>query len=175
MRPCLNLCLFMNRILLRCSIGLLFCALVGCQTQQPATYSLTEADKEAILYIAENLPLILSEEGWDAYEAYFHPDYTNWSMIRDQVRTRDEFLGAVRSWYDAGNRASASTVRPVAFVPLAPDIVMLMRVQEETFVDPADPSIERTRDIRNVSVYKKEAGQWYVLSTSFMDKPESAE
>jgi hypothetical protein len=128
---------------------------------------LTEADKAEIERIAEELPIILAERGWEPYEEYFHPDYVNWSMVRDQTRSREEFLAAVKAWYDDGNRASGSEVEPIAFVELVPGVAMFLHSQQEQFNKGAE-----VREIRFVSIYKQEEGRWYLLATSFMDLPE---
>ena len=131
-----------------------------------ADAGVSEGDQEEILRIAQELPIILAEQGWEPYEEHFHPDYVNWSMIRDQARSREEFLGAVKAWYEEGNRASGSEVVPIAFVELAPGLAMFLHSQQERFNEDT-----KVRDIRFVSIYKQEEGRWYLLATSFMDLP----
>jgi hypothetical protein len=132
----------------------------------PTEADVSEKDRREISRIAEELPIILAEQGWEPYEEHFHPDYVNWSMVRDRARSRDEFLAAVKTWYDEGNRASGSEVIPVAFVELAPDVVMFLHSQQEQFNEGSE-----VRNIRFVSVYKKEEDRWHLLATSFMDLP----
>lgn len=127
---------------------------------------ISERDREEISRIAEELPIILAGQGWEPYEEYFHPDYVNWSMVRDQARSREEFLAAVKAWYDEGNRASGSEVFPIAFVELSPGVVMFLHSQREEFNEDRE-----VRDIRFVSIYKKEGDRWLLLATSFMDLP----
>ena len=93
-------------------------------------------------------------------------------MTRDQVRTRKEYLGLVKDWYDAGNRATGSEVETIDFIPVAPDMTLYLHSQREEFNDPNDSTITRTRDIRFVTIYKKEQGQWKNYFTAFMDAPE---
>ena len=152
----------MRRDLLILGIGLALSMSVGTV----ARGELSEADKEEILRVAEDLPIILAERGWEPYEENFHPEYVNWSMARDQVRGREEFLAAVRAWYDEGNRASGSEVFPIEFIELAPLVAMFLHGQRERFNEDAE-----VRDIRFVSIYKKEQGRWLLLATSFMDLP----
>ena len=153
----------MNRNLSILGVGLVLSLFLGIV----ARAELTDADKTEIQRIAEELPIILAEQGWDPYEENFHSDYVNWSMVRDQVRSRDEFLEAVKTWYDEGNRASGSEVVPIEFVELAPGVAMFLHSQQEEFNEGTE-----IRDIRFVSIYKQEEGRWYLLATSFMDLPE---
>lgn len=144
----------------------------GCKQNPTQTIMLTEADKIEIEQLAKNIPLILSNQGWEAYESKFSQGYRNWSMTRDQVRTRKEYLGLVKDWYDAGNRATGSEVETIDFIPVAPDMTLYLHSQREEFNDPNDSTITRTRDIRFVTIYKKEQGQWKNYFTAFMDAPE---
>lgn len=61
------------------------------------TNNITENDKQEIERLARDLPLILSDEGWDAYQKKFSNDYMNWSMVSDQAREREEFLSLVKN------------------------------------------------------------------------------
>ena len=76
----------------------LVASLLACQgTVQESdtnsqTISISDEDLKMIEGQAKNLPLILSNEGWDAYESNFSKDYNNWSMVGDKVRSRDEFF-----------------------------------------------------------------------------------
>jgi ketosteroid isomerase-like protein len=133
--------------------------------------SFTQQDKNTIEKIAKDLPLILTNEGWDAYQSYFAQDYQNWSMIGDQVRSRNEFLGLVKEWYDGGNRATASEIETIDFIPVGQDMVLYLHAQKEVFNDPQNPDVSRERNIRFTSLYRKEDDGWKVVFTAFMDKP----
>ena len=156
-------------LLMLCLMHLIMMVLIiGCEAPTP-TLKLTDQDKLKIEELARDLPLILTNEGWDAYESNFSQDYQNWSMIGDHVRTRDEFLSLVKQWYDDGNRATGSDIQSIDFIPITPDLTMYLHSQQEEFVDPVDSSTN-VRDIRFVSIYKKEEGRWKTHFTGFMDK-----
>ena len=91
--------------------------LVSCDKHK-RTYNITKNDKQEIERLARDLPLILSDEGWEAYQEKFSNDYMNWSMVSDQVRGREEFLSLVKKWYDEGNRANGTTIKSIDFMPL---------------------------------------------------------
>ncbi|MEO1258567.1 MAG: DUF4440 domain-containing protein [Bacteroidota bacterium] len=157
-------------------LALLPFLLISCHSEKdnPATNgsTFTEEDRQQIEQQAKDLPLILSNEGWEAYEKHFSKDYQNWSMAGDQVRSREAFLGRVKQWYEAGNRATGSQIKTIDFIPITDDMVMYLHAQTEEFNDPQDSTVVRSRDIRFVSIYKKEAGNWKIFFTGFMDKPK---
>ena len=149
---------------------LLFTA--GCATQHKRTdlLSISETDKQAIAQLQKDIPLILAEQGWKPYEAVFGKDYQNWQMMRDTMLSREQFLAGVKSWYEDGNRAVGSETETIGFIPLAPDLVMYLHKQVETFdLTRTDETV--ARDIRFVSIFRKEAGEWKVQFTAFMDAP----
>lgn len=161
--------------LLKNSINLIMVAIIAfqaCDTPNEDSVLLSEADKKEIETLARDIPLILSNQGWDAYEEKFAQGYRNWSMTGDNVRSREAYLGLVKDWYDAGNRATGSEIETIGFVPISKDMTLYLNAQKEVFRNPEDTSTTLTRDIRFVSVYKKEGGEWKNYFTAFMDKPQ---
>lgn len=149
---------------------LVLVALLSCQKEE-GVIILTPEDQQAIETLARDLPLILSNEGWEAYESTFSDDYLNWSMARDEVRSREDYLALVKDWYDQGNRATGSTLKTIDFIPLTENAVMYLYALQEEFNDPADSTKTLTRDIRFVATYQKESGSWKNAFTAFMDLP----
>ncbi|MBL7472040.1 nuclear transport factor 2 family protein [Robertkochia sediminum] len=131
-------------------------------------YVISEQDKKEIEALKRSIPLVLAEQGWEAYESLFSENYQNWHMMSDEVRKRDEFLQSVRQWYEAGNRATDSEVASIAFIPLAKNKVMYLHKQVETF-DLAHDEESTSRDIRFLGVFVKEKEEWKVEFTAFMD------
>ena len=142
----------------------------GCSSTSN-THEISEEDKLEIESLKKNIPLILADEGWEAYEKLFSDNYQNWSMVGNRVRQRDEFLPLVKEWYDAGNRAIGSEVESVGFIPLGEDKVLYLSKQRESFLD-QDTGQETIRDISFVSVFVKERGEWKVDFSAFMDVPK---
>ena len=136
----------------------------------PAT-TFTEQDKSEIEALAREIPLILANDGWEAYQEYFADGYQNWAMAGDKIRSREEYLGMVRAWYDQGNRATGSDIESIGFIPVSPDLVLYLNAQREVFNNPQDSTGQSIRDIRFISVYKREDGQWKNYFTAFMDAP----
>ncbi len=149
-----------------------FCfLLIGCDKQNK-TYQISEKDKKEIENIKTQLPLILANEGWEAYENMFSKNYKNWAMLTDKVRERDEFLPLVKQWYDEGNRAIDSDVQTIDFIPIAEHKVMYLHRQTETFnLMNTEETISRA--IRFVAIFVREDGQWKVDFTAFMDEPKT--
>lgn len=146
----------------------------SCDTEKKQEVSsISEEDKNAIETLARDVPMILSNQGWDAYEATFAQDYINWSMVGDKVRGREEYLGLVKDWYDQGNRATGSTIKSIDFIPVTNDMVLYLYALQERFNDPLDSSKTRIRDIRFVATYTKKDGVWKNAFTAFMDKPNT--
>lgn len=143
--------------------------LLGC-AQKEENYTISEEDKKEIEALKKNIPLILANEGWEAYEKTFSKNYQNWHMLGDEVRNREEYLSLVKQWYDAGNRANDSEVESVAFIPIAKNKVMYLHKQIEKF-DLVDTEENVARDIRFIGIFIKEDGEWKVDFTAFMDAP----
>ncbi len=145
----------------------------GCIQQNEENYEISEADKKEIEALKRNIPLILANEGWEAYENKFSKNYQNWHMLGDQVRNREEYLSLVKQWYDAGNRANDSEVESVAFIPIAKNKVMYLHKQIESFDLVNTEENKISRDIRFIGIFIKEEGEWKVDFTAFMDAPTS--
>lgn len=143
----------------------------GCN-QKEESYTISEKDKKEIETLKKNIPLILANEGWEAYEKKFSKNYKNWHMLGDQIRNRDEYLSLVKQWYDAGNRANDSEVESVDFIPIAKNKVMYLHKQIEKF-DLVDTEDKVARDIRFIGIFIKEEGEWKVDFTAFMDAPKT--
>ncbi|SFR34009.1 hypothetical protein SAMN04490243_0765 [Robiginitalea myxolifaciens] len=133
---------------------------------------ITESDKKAIADLARDIPLILSNEGWDAYTNTFTNDYKNWSMIGDKVRERKEYLSLVKDWYDKGNRATESRLNSIGFIPVDSSCVLFLYALREEFNSTNDSSGNNSRDIRFVAIYRKIDGAWKNSFTAFMDMPK---
>ncbi len=145
--------------------------LVSCEEKNNSTLLLTDQDKAEIQSLARDIPLVLANEGWEPYEESFTDDYRNWSMVRDKVRFREEYLGLVKDWYDAGNRATASDVKSIEFIPISENMTLYLHSQREEFINPEDSAETLIRDIRFVTIYRKENDRWKLQFTAFMDAP----
>lgn len=141
--------------------------ILGCNTTE--SYQITQKDKKEIETLKRSIPLILANEGWEAYEKMFSKNYQNWHMLGDEVRNREEYLSLVKQWYDAGNRANDSEVESVAFIPLAKNKVMYLHKQIERFDLVNEKNKTISRDIRFIGIFIKEDGRWKVDFTAFMD------
>lgn len=142
-------------------IGLLF--LVSGSTVAEDTW---DEDQSQIIEINRWVPLALNEAGWDAYEALFHPDYTNWYMVgdRETLVNRDTFLRGVKRWFDEGNHATYSKVVPIS-VEIFGDIAYVRHLQEEHFFHPDQPPTMFVGHF--ASLMKKHQGKWTFYRTSF--------
>jgi len=135
------------------------------------TSKISKNDKLEIEKLARDIPLILSNEGWDAYEERFTQDYVNWSMVSDRARERGEFLSLVKKWYDEGNRANGSTIKSIDFIPIDENRVLYLYALQERFTQQADSIQDTSRDIRFIGIYRKENQMWKNAFTAFMDFP----
>jgi hypothetical protein len=151
---------------------IVFILFFGC-SQKEEVYKISEKDKKQIKALKKNIPLILANEGWEAYEKTFSKNYQNWHMLGDEVRNREEYLSLVKQWYDAGNRANDSEVESVAFIPIAKNKVMYLHKQIEKF-DLVDTEENVARDIRFIGIFINEEGKWKVDFTAFMDAPTNS-
>jgi ketosteroid isomerase-like protein len=116
-------------------------------------------ERDEVRALEEGVALVLANEGFDAYAALFHPDYTNWSG-GPKVLDREAFLEAVRRWYDAGNRAVAVEMRPLS-IELLGDLALSRYVLREEFND-------GTVFVgRFASLARRHEGRWTLYRTSF--------
>ena len=133
---------------------------------------ITEDDKKEIKSLSNDVPLILTNEGWDAYADTFTMDYKNWSMTGEEVRGRKSYLGLVKNWFDQENRATGSTLKTTGFIPMNASEMLYQHTLEEKFYGTVDSLHGKVRDIRFVAVYKREQGIWKNSFTAFMDMPK---
>ncbi|MGE0040656.1 MAG: nuclear transport factor 2 family protein [Vicinamibacterales bacterium] len=116
-------------------------------------------DPAAVLALEGGAAMALAEQGFDAYAALFHPDYTNWSG-GERVLDRAAFLAAVRAWYDAGNHAVCAALHPLS-VDIAGDIAYSRYLMREEFND-------GTIFVgRFASLARRDDGRWRLYRTSF--------
>jgi hypothetical protein len=115
-------------------------------------------EREQVLALERNVALVLANEGFDAYAALFHPDYTNWGG--DAVLGRQAYLDRVRPWYDAGNRAVATDIHPIS-IEIIGDLAVSRYLLREDFSD-------GTAFVgRFVSLARRDEGRWQLYHTSF--------
>lgn len=145
----------------------------SCTSLVDREETITSEDVQAIDELARTLPMSLSNEGWKAYESKFSSNYTNWSMLLDTIRTRDEYLSIVKQWYDERNRATDTEMCTLELIPIDANTVLHLKALKEEFNDPANSTATRERDLRFVSIYTREDGEWKTHFTAFMDKPQN--
>jgi len=126
-------------------------------------------DQLEIIEVNRWVPLAPKEAGYDAYAALFHPDYTNWYMVGDKesLTTREQFLGGVKKWLDAGNYAIYSKVVPIS-VEVFGDIAYVRHLQEEHFHHPDKAPSMFVGHF--ASLLKKYKGKWTFYRTSFQHR-----
>lgn len=103
--------------------------------------------------------MVLARDGFDAYAALFHADYTNWSGGVEAV-DRATYLARVRTWHDAGNRAVATEMHPVS-IEIEGDLAISRYILREEFND-------GTAFVgRFTSVARRTDARWQLYRTSF--------
>lgn len=131
----------------------------ACRSTAPATQPGTASDEALVLALERDVALVLANEGFAAYAALFHPEYTNWSG-GDAVLDRRGYLDRVRPWYDAGNRAVATAIKPVA-IEIIGDLALSQYTLREDFSD-------GTAFVgRFASLARRHEGRWTLYRTSF--------
>lgn len=116
-------------------------------------------DREQVMALQRDVALVLANEGFDAYAALFHPDYNNWSG-GDSVLDRQTYLDRVKPWYEAGNRAVATDIRPVS-IEIMGDLALSRYTLREEFSD-------GTAFVgRFASLARRHEGRWLLYRTSF--------
>ncbi|MGD9906746.1 MAG: nuclear transport factor 2 family protein [Vicinamibacterales bacterium] len=148
------------RLVALSAIVLLAWSAAACRGTAPApTTRDVEADRAAVRALEEGVALVLARDGFDAYAALFHDGYTNWSGGPEPV-DRATYLARVRSWYDAGNRAVATEMRPVS-IDIEGDLAISRYVLREEFTD-------GTAFVgRFTSVARRTGSRWQLYRTSF--------
>lgn len=158
---------------MRTTIGLLLFALAWVApatakevTAEDAATSNWSQDQREIIELNRWVPLAPKESGYAAYAALFHPDYTNWYMVGDKetLTTREQFLGRVKQWLDAGNYATYSKVVPIS-VEVFGDLAYVRHLQEEHFHHPDKSPSKFVGHF--ASLMKKHQGKWTFYRTSF--------
>lgn len=139
------------------SVSSLLIGLFLCLSAIPV---LAENDeRNTVRSMQRNVAMVLAEQGFEAYSELFHPDYENWAN-GGRLLKRKEFLDAVKNWYEAGNRATSTTMQSVS---------------TEIFGDISLSRYKLREDFNNnesfvgyfTSVSKKEKGQWKFFRSSF--------
>lgn len=124
-----------------------------------ATADAAQADRAAIEELEGRVALVLREKGFDAFAALFHPDYVNWADGSALTR-RDQYLAGVRRWFDEGNHATRTTMKPVSI---------------ELFGDIALSRYRLREDFNNgqsfvghfASLARRHEGRWLLYRTNF--------
>jgi len=139
----------MNRFALSLTALSLFQTLTHAET----------ADQRAVRELETDVALVLTKQGFDAYAAHFHPDYSNWTG-RGAPIGRAEFLTGVKQWHAAGNHAVAVKLQPISFVVFGDVALSRYRLREDfndgtSFVG------------RFNSLARREGGRWLLFRTQF--------
>jgi len=115
-------------------------------------------DQEAaVLNMERDLALVLTRDGFDAFSAQFHDDFTLW--IDGRVVARSDYLPPVEAWLAAGNGAVSTRMLPVS-VDVFGDLALSRFVLREDFID-------GTSFVgRFVSLARRENGCWRVYRST---------
>lgn len=114
-------------------------------------------EEEAVLAMERDLALVLSREGFAAFAAQFHHDFTLW--IDGGEIARAEYLPRVAAWRAAGNGAISTQMRPVS-VDVFGDFALSRYVLRENFID-------GTSFVgRFVSLARRSGGCWQVYRST---------
>lgn len=130
-------------------------ALSLCQAQARAE----TPDQRAVRELETGVALVLTKQGFDAYAAHFHPDYSNWTG-RGTPIGRAEFLAGVRQWHAAGNHAVAVQLQPISFEVFGDVALSRYRLRED-FKD-GTSFVGRFN-----SLARREGGRWLLFRTQF--------
>lgn len=151
--------------LISITAGLLFfCSSAGAQSWN--------AEQQQLIDINQDIPLKLKRDGFAAYSAQFHPDYTNWYMSNPKPKPREEFLGSVKQWFGQGNYATASQLTPIS-IQIEGETAYMRFVQKEDFIDAKGKKSSFTGLF--ASLMKKSDGKWLFYATSFIEAPPQAD
>ncbi|MGE3839742.1 MAG: nuclear transport factor 2 family protein [Hyphomonadaceae bacterium] len=115
-------------------------------------------DADRVLEQERGVALVLAEQGFDAYQTLFSPDFELWIDGRSLVR--DAYLAGVRSWYLAGNRAVATSIEQSEVTFLGGSHALARYVIREDFNNG-----ERFKG-RIVSLVRCEAGVWRLFRSN---------
>lgn len=113
--------------------------------------------KAAVLNMERDLALVLTRDGFDAFSAQFHDDFTLW--IDGRVIARADYLPPVEAWLASGNGAVSTRMLPVS-VDIYGDLALSRFVLREDFID-------GTSFVgRFVSLARRENGCWQVYRST---------
>ncbi len=124
------------------------------------------AEQSLLIEMNRQVALTLKREGFEAYSALFHPEYSNWFMGVLPVRDRAVFLRDIKKWFDAGNYAVASDIEPIS-VDIDGDTAHLRLKQTEHFTD-AKGTLS-SFSFHGVHMMKKVRGLWRFYASSFTE------
>jgi len=115
-------------------------------------------DQEAaVLNMERDLALVLTRDGFDAFSAQFHDDFTLWIDGREVARA--DYLPPVAAWRAAGNGAVSTRMLPVS-VDIFGDLALARFVLREDFID-------GTSFVgRFVSLARRDNGCWRVYRSN---------
>lgn len=113
----------------------------------------------AVRQLEERVARVLAVDGFDAYAALFHPDYSNWGD-GGVARDREAFLSGVRRWHAGGGHALSTQLTPLS-VEVFGDLALSRYVLREDFND-GNAFVGRF-----VSLAKREQGRWLLFRTSY--------
>lgn len=94
--------------------------------------SRADDQEAAVLNMERDLALVLTRDGFDAFAAQFHDDFTLWIDGREVARA--DYLPRVAAWRAAGNGAISTRMLPVS-VDVFGDLALSRFVLREDFID----------------------------------------
>lgn len=94
--------------------------------------SRADDQEAAVLNMERDLALVLTRDGFDAFAAQFHDDFTLWIDGREVARA--DYLPPVAAWRAAGNGAVSTRMIPVS-VDVFGDLALSRFVLREDFID----------------------------------------
>lgn len=124
------------------------------------------AEQSLLIEMNRQVALTLKRDGFEAYSALFHPEYSNWFMGVLPVRDRAVFLRDIKQWFDAGNYAVASEIEPIS-VNIDGDTAYLRLKQTEHFTDAK--GTRSSFSFLGTDIMKKYQGKWTFYASSFTE------
>ncbi len=147
---------------------ILFALIIGSVNGTESTGNWNKEEQE-IIELTRFVALAPKAIGYEAYTEMFHPEFTNWYMKGNQesLRTRDQYLSLVKSWFEAGNYATFSKVVPIS-VEIFGDVAYVRQLKEEHFHHPDQAPTKFVGQF--ASLMKKHKGKWTFYRTSFQER-----
>lgn len=135
-----------------------FLVLFGLCLMQVTALAETK-DQRDVRELETGVALVLARQGFEAYAAHFHADYSNWTG-RGAPIGRAAFLAGVKAWHGAGNHAVAVQMQPFTIEVWGDFALSRYRLREDfsdgsSFVG------------RFTSLAKREGGRWQLFRTQF--------